>query len=135
MTHCDGYCAAAVARRTDFASIGIDAEPEAPLPERVLDGICVPDDVAGVEAVARIGVAADRLLFSAKEAVYKAWFPLAHRWLGFEDATVALCPDGTFTARLLVDGVTCRGRRLTGFEGRWLSAHGFVVTVVMVPVG
>jgi len=24
----------------------------------------------------------DRLLFSAKESVYKAWFPLTGRWLG-----------------------------------------------------
>ena len=35
-------------------------------------------------------VAWDRLLFSAKEAVYKAWYPLAERWLGFEDALIAI---------------------------------------------
>jgi 4'-phosphopantetheinyl transferase EntD len=135
MTHCEGYCAAAVARQTDLASVGIDAEPQGPLPEGVLDAICVPDDVAGLDAVARTGVAADRLLFSAKEAVYKAWFPLAQRWLGFDDATVALRPDGTFTARLFVDGLVDRGRRLAGFEGRWMAARGLVITAVTVPAG
>ena len=45
----------------------------------------------------------DRLLFSAKESVYKAWFPLTGRWLGFEDADVTITPDGTFTARLLAE--------------------------------
>ena len=37
----------------------------------------------------------DRLLFSAKEAVYKAWFPLAGRWLGFEDADRRRRPSGS----------------------------------------
>ncbi len=38
----------------------------------------------------------DRLLFSAKESVYKAWFPLTGRWLGFEEAAITINPaDGT----------------------------------------
>ena len=45
----------------------------------------------------------DRLLFSAKESVYKAWFPLAGRWLGFADADITInAADGTFLVRLLV---------------------------------
>jgi 4'-phosphopantetheinyl transferase EntD len=28
-----------------------------------------------------------RLLFSAKEAIYKAWYPLAGRWPGFVAAS------------------------------------------------
>ena len=35
----------------------------------------------------------DRLLFSAKESVYKAWFPLARRWLGFEEADIEIYAD------------------------------------------
>jgi 4'-phosphopantetheinyl transferase EntD len=34
----------------------------------------------------------DRLLFSAKESVYKTWFPLARRWLGFESADILIDP-------------------------------------------
>jgi 4'-phosphopantetheinyl transferase EntD len=42
--------------------------------------------------------------------VYKAWFPLTHRWLGFAQARVTIdAPmightDGAFSARLLVTG-------------------------------
>ncbi len=135
MTHCEGYRAAVVARWADLASIGIDAEPDAPLPDGVFDLVSVPDDLAGIDVVGRCGVAGDRLLFSAKESVYKAWFPLARHWLGFEDVTVELRADGTFTARLLVDGTIDDGRKLTGFEGRWLAAHGLVATAVTVPHG
>src|SRR5262249_33599292 len=60
----------------------------------------------------------DRLLFSAKESVYKAWFPLARRWLGFEEADVTLDPAGRFTARLLVPGP------VSGFTGRWTVHNG-----------
>jgi 4'-phosphopantetheinyl transferase EntD len=51
------------------------------------------------------GVHWDRLLFSAKESVYKAWFPLAKRWLGFEEAVVTVdASTETFVAQLLVSG-------------------------------
>ena len=43
----------------------------------------------------------DRLLFSAKESVYKAWFRATGRWLGFEDAEVTIDPVArAFHARL-----------------------------------
>jgi 4'-phosphopantetheinyl transferase EntD len=75
----------------------------------------------------------DRLLFCAKEAVYKAWFPLTGRWLGFEQAAVTVEPDaGTFTARLLEPDVALDGRRLAGFEGRWLARDGLVLTAIAV---
>jgi len=133
MTHCEGYRAAAVARPTDLASVGIDAEPDAPLPEGVFDLVTVPDDLPGIAVVSGCGIAGDRLLFSAKESVYKAWFPLARRWLGFNEATVALHANGTFTARLLVDGAIDGGRTLTSFDGRWLAARGLVATAAIVP--
>lgn len=72
----------------------------------------------------------DRLLFCAKEAVYKAWFPLAKRWLGFEDAEIAVDRHGGFTAKLLVPGPSIGGRELTGFTGRWLVRGGFILAAI-----
>ena len=38
-------------------------------------------------------------MFCAKESVYKAWFPMTGRWLGFEDATLTVEPNaGIFRA-------------------------------------
>ncbi|MGQ4485691.1 4'-phosphopantetheinyl transferase superfamily protein [Streptomyces sp. SAS_281] len=61
-------------------------------------------------------VAWDSVLFSARESVYKAWFPLTGRWLGFLDRAVlpdrAAAPDptrGTFTAVLRVPGPELAG--------------------------
>lgn len=133
ITHCTAYRSAVVARSSDLASIGIDAEPDAPLPDGVLVQIAVADDQPGLESLRDTAVAADRLLFSAKESIYKAWYPLARRWLGFEDVAVTLRPDGTFTARVLVDGEIGGRRLLAGFTGCWLADGGLVVTCVTVP--
>ena len=74
-----------------------------------------------------------RLLFSAKECVYKAWFPLAKRWLGFEDAVVAVNPSAdTFSARLLVRGPLLADRQLTALSGRWLVRDGMILTTIAV---
>src|SRR5215207_8135387 len=42
MTHCAGYAAAAVGSVSRISAIGIDAEPDAPLPEGVLDLVATP---------------------------------------------------------------------------------------------
>jgi 4'-phosphopantetheinyl transferase EntD len=79
--------------------------------------------VADLAAVAP-DVCRDRVLFFVKEPVYKAWFPLTQRWLGFEEVRVDFDPAGRlFTARLLVPGSVANGRVLTGFTGRWLVSH------------
>ena len=83
MTHCLGYRAAALAHTTDIVAIGIDAEPDGPLPDGVRDRIARPEELPALAelTVAAPGTSWDKLLFSAKESTYKAWFPLAQRWL------------------------------------------------------
>jgi 4'-phosphopantetheinyl transferase EntD len=136
ITHCAGYRAAAVAYLTDVAGIGLDAEPNAPLPDGVLGRIAVAREQARLPELAAAvpGVSWDRLLFCAKESVYKAWFPLTRRWLGFEQAVITVDPqDGVFTAELLEPAEALDGRRLASFAGRWLARDGLVLTAITVP--
>ena len=138
MTHCPGYRAAALAHSTDIAAIGIDAEPDGPLPDGVRDRIASPEELSALAglAAAAPGTSWDKLLFSAKESTYKAWFPLTQCWLGFMDASIGFNPaDGTFTARLLVPGPLLAGRQLTEFHGRWLVRNGLAVTAIALPAG
>lgn len=139
ITHCQGYRAAAAARASDMLTLGIDAEPHAPLPDGLIGDIARPEELPHL---LRLRVDApevrwDRLLFSAKESVYKAWFPLARRWLGFEDAILdfdrAAEAAGTFRARLLVDGPPVQGSPLTAFSGSWMVREGLVLTAIALP--
>ncbi|MGW2254672.1 4'-phosphopantetheinyl transferase family protein [Kitasatospora sp. NPDC001660] len=134
LTHCDGFRAAVVARSGDLASVGVDAEPALPLPEGVIDVIALPDERRRIEALlsSHPGIPWDRILFSAKESVYKAWFPLTGTFLDFGEADLTLSPDGTFTARLLVPGPTVGTRRIDGFDGRWTVRDGLLATAIAV---
>nr|WP_202555929.1 4'-phosphopantetheinyl transferase superfamily protein [Streptomyces sp. SID4950] len=141
MTHCAGYCAAALVRTTDLASVGIDAEPNGPLPDGVEETVALPAEAARLRALAeRVPeVHWDRLLFSAKESVYKAWFPLTRLWLDFSEADIEIALDpgertrGTFRAELLVPGPVLAGHRIGHFDGRWSVRRGIVATAIAVP--
>lgn len=140
MTHCEGFGAAALARAGELASLGIDAEPHEPLPEGVADVITLPAERERLRDLAHShpSVHWDRLLFSAKESVYKAWFPLTGQWLDFLEADMEIDPGdssglrGAFRARLLVPGPVVVGRRIEVFEGLWTTGHGLVATSVVV---
>jgi 4'-phosphopantetheinyl transferase EntD len=130
ITHCEGYCAAAVARASDVGALAIDAEPNRPLPAGVLAAIAVPEERLRLRQCREgaMAVCWDRLLFSAKEAVFKLWFPLTGDKLGYEDASVEFdLAAGTFHARLSAGRPTLRGR--------WLAGEGLLVTGICLFTG
>lgn len=128
MTHVDGYRAAAVGRAEDWTGIGIDAEAHAPLPDGVA-ALVMSDAERAALAGTDPALCPDRVLFSAKESVYKVWYPVTRSWLGFEDVEVRL-GDGTFVARV--------GRSGLGTDvlhGRWAVGDGLVLTAVALARG
>lgn len=139
ITHCAGYRAAAVARSRDLVTMGIDAEPDHCLSAGALDLVALPEEIDDLRELTRArprGPAWDRLLFCAKETVYKAWFPLTGRWLGFEQATILIDPvAGTFLARILLPAPTSNGPEVRAFAGRWLARNGLIIAAIAVPAG
>jgi 4'-phosphopantetheinyl transferase EntD len=136
ITHCAGYRACAAALLGDMAAIGIDAEPNCPLPDGVLEDVAVPAERSWLadRMAAAPGVCWDRLLFSAKESAYKAWFPLTGRQLRFQDAAVTPGQDGhRFIVHVLLPGPAAAGHQLSQLEGSWLAGGGLVITAVTVP--
>jgi 4'-phosphopantetheinyl transferase EntD len=136
LTHCEGFRGAVVGRAADVRSVGIDAEPHAVLPKGVLDAISLPAERSELGALPG-GAHWDRILFCAKEATYKAWFPLTHRWLGFEDAHITFTVDGSgsagrFESRILIDPHAESGPPLTALSGRWSVDDGLVLTAIVL---
>jgi 4'-phosphopantetheinyl transferase EntD len=133
ITHCAGYRAAAVARSGELHAVGIDAEPHAPVPAEALELIARVEERRHLRALedADPGRHWSRILFCAKEAIYKAWFPLTRRWLEFADLSTTLRPDGTFSARLLVEAPL----ELRSFDGRWAVADGLIVAATEAGAG
>jgi 4'-phosphopantetheinyl transferase EntD len=94
LAHSRQVAVAALARRGDFAGIGIDVEPAEP----------IDADLVRIVATAteRHSIADDplqcRVLFAVKEAVYKSVNPIDGQFLEHHDVEVNL-PDGTATTR------------------------------------
>ncbi|MGW2776431.1 4'-phosphopantetheinyl transferase family protein [Streptomyces olivaceoviridis] len=138
MTHYDGYRAVALARAVDVIAVGIDAEPNAPLPDGVLEAVSLPAERAWISdlTTARAEVSWDRLLFSIKESIFKAWYPRTGYGLGFEQAEVTVPPQShTFTCRLILPEQTPPSSWLTDTQGRWLVWDGLLVTSRVVSAG
>ncbi|HEX4483567.1 MAG TPA: 4'-phosphopantetheinyl transferase superfamily protein [Solirubrobacteraceae bacterium] len=133
ITHCERYCACAVARDTDIAMIGIDAEPNVPLPPGVLDEIARSDELPQLQKIKQElpAINWDRLLFSAKEAIYKAVSPIVKRPLEFDDGALAIEPTGAFHARLSF-AVPAGEDSLSELSGRWLARDGLLLTAVAI---
>ncbi len=129
ITHCAVYAAAAVASASECRSLGIDAEPEKPLPEGVIRKIASEEEQRALSALPP-EVPWGRVLFSAKEAIYKAWFPVMRRWLDFHDVVLEFDPDSNRFRTCFRDTVP---RPDEPYEGRFLIRDGVIVTAVCLP--
>jgi 4'-phosphopantetheinyl transferase EntD len=123
VTHKGGYRAAAVARVADLAGLGIDAEPDERLPGGVLETIASPEELDQVEALlaGQAGVAWDRLLFCAKEAVVKTVYPLGVRPAGVRSVEIAIGGARVFRA--------CATDQGFDIGGAWVVRNSVLVTV------
>jgi len=128
MTHTEDFRAAVAAPTRHVLSIGLDAEPADRLPEEVVGEIARPRELATIEKLRADGIdCADRIVFCAKEATYKCWFPMTRRWLDFGEAEIDIRPDGTFLSYLLA-----RPTPVPFFEGRWEERGGYIVASAFV---
>ncbi|OEV02677.1 4'-phosphopantetheinyl transferase family protein [Streptomyces oceani] len=136
MTHCDGYRAAVVADAAGMLGLGIDAEPNQPLPDGVLEMISLPEERVWIAEMAsrRPEVHWGRLLFSAKESVFKTWYPLVGKELDFTEAEIRLDEaERSFHARFLVPAPTLGGVRTPALTGRWTVRDGLLSTAICLP--
>ena len=93
LAHDDRVAVAAVGRLRDVRAVGVDVEPAVPLPTEVLELIATPQELRKIVDDPLRG----KLLFAAKEAVYKAVYPLDRIFLEFRDIEVDLAARSATT--------------------------------------
>ena len=132
ITHCAGYRAAAVGRLGSIQAVGIDAEPAAALPDGVLDAISLPEERRELATIMNSSAPLpfDRLLFSAKESVFKSCYSLSEIALDYEDALITFSRDGSFKVSVLHRQAGMAIPR--SLEGRWMVEGGFAVTALSI---
>ncbi|MFT4150847.1 MAG: 4'-phosphopantetheinyl transferase superfamily protein [Paracoccaceae bacterium] len=130
ITHTRGAALAAVALSADLVSLGIDMEPQTAVTPELWQTICLPDELdllIALPAGQAAGMAT--ALFCAKEAAYKAQYPLTGELFDFHRLAVTFEGDG-FTARFTArTGQFAKGAALAGRLGR---AKGQILAAVAV---
>jgi 4'-phosphopantetheinyl transferase EntD len=86
LAHDSKIAVAALARQQEFVSIGVDVEPAEPLAPDLLDIVATAKERERIQDDPCHG----RLLFSVKEAIYKACYPLDGTFLDHHDVEVNL---------------------------------------------
>ena len=85
LAHDSSVAVAAVGRCSDVDGIGIDIEPAESLPAELLDLVATPRERPAID---HDDPYRGRLLFVAKEAVYKAVYPLDRTFLDHHDVEI-----------------------------------------------
>lgn len=134
ITHTAGFCAAVAARADAFRGIGIDTEIVGRVTVPLWPSICVAEEIARLQGLSReLQAGTATLIFSAKEAFYKAQFTALGERVGFHDVAIDLPAQqpaqesGQFEVRpLRALGVAALADG--SLRGRFVFHAGFVST-------
>lgn len=127
ITHCDDLCLAVAS--SHMRALGLDVEPAQDLPADLWPEILLPREQETVAAAATPGLTA-RMVFCAKEAAYKAQYPLSRQIYGFHDMHLHWDAAGFQAEFLIAAGPFHPGDRLSG---RFLVDSTHIVAAVALP--
>ena len=133
ISHTTHWCAAALAHSEKIRSIGIDVEEESPLENALFPMVLGSDELMAIEGLSiRKRGMAGKIIFSAKEAFYKAQYPLTKKFLDFHAVHVYL--DWECCRWLAVLSKSPGGGLVVGdvFEGHWISKNGLIATSLVL---
>lgn len=130
LTHSRTLCLAVAGRAGALSGIGIDLEPATPLERNLWDSILLPEEQINLMRAPadQRGILA-KTVFSAKEAAYKAQYPISRTLFGFEVMVIELAGD-RFSA-MFRDPIPpfAAGHRI---EGRIIATEGQIVTLAFL---
>ncbi|PZV36613.1 4'-phosphopantetheinyl transferase family protein [Mesorhizobium kowhaii] len=84
LAHHNTVAAAAIAEKKRIATLGIDIEPNDPLPKDLIELIATPRE----RRMYDLRLLQKRNIFVLKEAVYKAYFQIYNKFLEFQDVEI-----------------------------------------------
>ncbi|MCG7628925.1 4'-phosphopantetheinyl transferase superfamily protein [Epibacterium sp. MM17-32] len=133
ITHCRSCALAAIARHSTHPGLGIDVEEDTPLSADLWPSIANATERDWLARHPNPGQAG-KLLFSAKEAAYKAQYAISQRFFGFDGLDLTFVDGATgaggFTATFTGEQPPFRaGARL---QGRFAIGCGVIITAVEI---
>ena len=130
IAHCHSLCVVAVAPEALINSLGLDVEPAFALPEGAASRVLSTREHVRISRLPEeVRAYADRAVFCAKEATYKALYPRLHTFLEFHDLDVELDVDRGF----VVTPVRALPIVAAPLRGRYGVMDGYLGAALVVP--
>jgi 4'-phosphopantetheinyl transferase EntD len=122
ITHNDEFCAAVVASRGQYRSIGIDMEAIDSVSVDLVEEVFHPCEIVELDLHNRPdGADWPTLHFCLKEAAFKAFYPIFGKIINFQEMRIwANPPNRTFFAQAFIEAGSIRPT----FQGRYLVSNG-----------
>jgi len=132
ISHTDGIAAAIVGHDQTTASVGLDIEGDAPLKKELRKYILTRSEAAARKARPLVANSSRcKATFAAKEALFKAIYPITGQFFGFLDANVDLHESGNWTATLCNTAPALPASMVIS-GGKWAAVDGFVIATIHI---
>ena len=132
ISHTDGIAAAIVGHNQPTAGVGLDIEGDAPLKKELRKYILTRSEAAARKARPLVANSSRcKATFAAKEALFKAIYPITGQFFGFLDANVDLLESGNWTATLC-DTAPALPASMVISGGKWAAVDGHVIATVCI---
>lgn len=132
ISHTRTWCGAVTGRRDDPAiaggSLGLDGEAVGRVTERLWRRLFVAEELAHLNALTDPTLAAT-VMFSVKEAYYKAQYPHTRSWVGFDDVRIEWLDVGVRLHK--ATGLDALDAMAWPVDARWERRDDLVVTGVI----
>ena len=131
ISHCSHLALAATARESEVHALGIDVESASPLVSEILESILTQQEIDHCCQLPELA-SWDKLIFSAKESVFKAVYPTTMRWIDFHDVQIAIFSE---EQRFRVKTATTDRFNFSELDGRYCFIDGLVLTAAFCVTG
>ena len=137
ITHSGNWAAAAAGKTADVLGIGIDLEDlERQVDSRISRHVCIPEEQKWLQECGEDFLEQNlKIIFSAKESIFKAFFPYTRTYLHFHDARILM--EQTFFQNSKPDSLSVKEKNLKPekFEFVYLLLNDKVISQTGISEG
>jgi len=132
ISHCGNICIVAATKDKGIRGLGVDVEQTGQLEESVLEFVCTKKEKEWLADTTSFGINLAKIIFSAKESLYKSIFPLIHSTLEFLDVQIIINTQLNSFKVELYNTQAAKALEKFILTGRYYFAEGFIFTGVEV---
>ncbi|MEQ1674687.1 MAG: 4'-phosphopantetheinyl transferase superfamily protein [Candidatus Nitrotoga sp.] len=130
LSHTENYCIAACCRsNAGIRMLGVDVERNLPLGDDLWSYVHTPSETVLLKSRSDLP---QRIVFSAKESLFKCIYPFLGRYFGFHDVELSLDQKTQRFDYAPTDAGKTKVPRLDGFAGYYVFDEAHVLTVCCI---